>query len=165
MAGMASNFYLHDVATNVRHQNSRQIAGIYAQQNRVSSGLWQALGRHNLVRATNNQLSNYCHPSSSSKLRKNHLGFIADGISSSALYGTGFEMMPFASRASGTGTGSDMVDTTSNADSGVNSLCAALDNLKGKGKMKKAKAKGNTQLNQNRRDIDEDLIMMRIHSQ
>ena len=28
MAGMASNFYLHDVATNVRHQNSHQIAGI-----------------------------------------------------------------------------------------------------------------------------------------
>lgn len=52
----------------------------------------------------NNQLSNSCHPSSSSKLRKNHLGFIADGISSLALYGTGFEMMTFASRANGIGS-------------------------------------------------------------
>jgi hypothetical protein len=52
-----------------------------------------------------------------------------------------------------------MVETTSNSDSGVTSLCAALDNLKGKGKTKKAKAKGSTQLNQDRRDTDDDLIM------
>eukprot|EP01083_Nonionella_stella_P226487 804285_1 len=52
-----------------------------------------------------------------------------------------------------------MVGATSRADSGVTSLCAALDILKGNGKTKKAKAKRNTQLNQDQRDTDEDLIM------